>query len=100
MKDLIGKKVFIKYDQGLMLPYMCTIVEVNEELQWFKVQEFNAHWYTLDALLCYSNTEYSNMILFMKRQLDNLIQRNKDSEKQLEKEILEYIKQVNLITDN
>lgn len=93
--DLVGKKVAIKYDQNLMLPYLCTVVEVREDLDCFKVKEFNL-WYKRDALLCHSYDEYMNMIMFMKRQLDNMSERNRQAEKDLKDEIQAYMEQVNL----
>lgn len=95
LSELIGKKVLIKYDQNLMLPYLCTIVEVNEKLDWFKVKEFD-HWYKREAILCHSYDEYHTMVLFMKRQLDALSERNREAEKALKDEIMSYVNQVNL----
>ena len=93
--DLVGKKVAIKYDQNLMLPYLCTIAEVNEEVNIFRVNELNC-WYSQDTILFHSYDEYMNMIIFMKKQLDNMTERHRQAEKDLKDEIQAYIEQVNL----
>lgn len=97
MNDMVGKKVFIRYDINLMLPYVCTVIEVNDERRMIRVKEFNKTWYSMDDVLCYTYDEYTNMILFMKRQLDALTERNKQAEKDMKEEILNYIDLVNLL---
>lgn len=97
--DLVGKKVAIKYDQNLMLPYLCTVVEVNEEANIFRVNELNC-WYSQDTILFHSYDEYMDMVIFMKKQLDNMTERHTQAETDLKDEIKSYIEQINLYTNN
>lgn len=97
--DMIGKKVAIKYDQNLMLPQLCIVVEVNEERNMFRVNGSN-HWYKSDEILCHSYNEYMNMVIFMKRQLDNMSERHRQAEIDLKQEIQSYVEQVNLYTND